>query len=252
MKHVLLGSTGIEVSILCIGTGTNGWCGKSDQTSRLGLKGLADLLVYAYEREITFIDSADQYGSHPHVREALKTIPREKVIVTTKTIARNTNQIKSDLNRFRKELGTDYLDIVLLHCMTDKNWNIKLRSVMDVLSDAKERGIVRAVGCSNHDYGALCTAAQESWVDIVLVRINSEGLYMEDNPSKIIPLIQQMKDSGKGVYGMKVMGNGQLGNDPKSAIYYQFQIPVDAFVIGMESQEQVDENIRIIEEFLRR
>ena len=113
--------------------------------------------------------------------------------------------------------------------MMDKNWNVKLRSVMEVLSNAKEQGLVQAVDCSNHDYGALCTAAQEPCVDIVLVRINPKGLYMEDKPSEIIPIIQQMKDSGKGVYGMKVMGNGQLGNYPKSQICYQLQIPVDAF-----------------------
>ncbi|MCX7594677.1 MAG: aldo/keto reductase [Fischerella sp.] len=248
MQRVLLGNTGIEVSKLCIGTGTNAWGHTSRQTRNLGLHGLADLLVYAYEQGITFIDSADSYGTHPHIREALKRIPREKVVITTKTGAKNPNQMKSDLNRFRKELGTDYLDIVLLHCMMDKHWHLKLRSVMDVLSDAKERGIVRAVGCSNHDYGALCTAAREPWVDVVLVRINSQGLHMEGKPSEIIPVIQQMKNTGKGTYAMKVMGEGLLGYDPKSAIRYQLAVPVDAFVIGMESKAQVDENVRLLEE----
>lgn len=248
MQRVLLGNTGIEVSKLCIGTGTLGWGGGSNQTRKLGLKGLADLLVYAYEQGITFIDTADQYGSHPHIREALKRIPREKVVITTKTTARNANQMKSDLDRFRKELGTDYLDIVLLHCMMDKSWNIKLRSVMDVLSDAKERGIVRAVGCSNHDFGSLCTAAQEPWVEVVIVRINPKGLHMEGRPSDIIPVIQQMKDNGKGTYGMKVMGQGELRRDPKSAIRYQLEVPVDAFVIGMESKTEVDQNVRLLDE----
>ncbi|MGK7875568.1 MAG: aldo/keto reductase [Xenococcaceae cyanobacterium] len=249
MQRILLGNTGIEVSKLCIGTGTKAWGGTSRQTRRLGLHGLADLLVYAYEKGITFIDTADKYGSHRHVREALKRIPRKEIVVTTKTFARNENQIKSDLNRFRKELDTDYLDIVLLHCMMAKNWNVRLRSVMDVLSDAKEQGIVRAVGCSNHNYGALCTAAQEPWVDVVLVRINPKGLHMEGKPSQIIPVIEQMKDSGKGTYGMKVMGEGKLGRDPKFAIRYQLETPVDAFVIGMESKAEVDENVRLLEEF---
>jgi aryl-alcohol dehydrogenase-like predicted oxidoreductase len=123
MQRVILGNTGIEVSKLCIGTGTLGWGGGSNQTRKLGLNGLADLLVYAYEQGIAFIDTADQYGSHPHIREALKRIPREKVVITTKTTARNAKRMKSDLDRFRKELGTDYLDIVLLHCMRNKGVN---------------------------------------------------------------------------------------------------------------------------------
>lgn len=221
MQRVLLGNTGIEVSQLCIGTGTSGWGGSSNQTRKLGFQGLADLLVYAYERGITLIDTADQYGSHPHIREAFKRIPRDQIVIATKTVARTANQMKSDLDRFRQELGTDYLDIVLLHCMMNQNWNVQLRAVMDVLSEAKEQGIVRAVGCSNHDFGALCTAAQEPWVEVVLARINPKGVYMEGKPSTIIPVIQQMKANGKGVYGMKVMGQGQLRRDPKSAIRYQ-------------------------------
>ena len=126
MRRVLLGKTGIEVSQLCIGTGTRGWSGESDQTRKLGTKGLADLLVYAYERGINFIDTADQYGSHPHVREASKRIGREKLIVTTKTCATDAQMMRSELDRFRSELGTDYLDVVLLHCLMDQRWPIKL------------------------------------------------------------------------------------------------------------------------------
>lgn len=151
MRCALLGSTGIEVSQLCVGTGTLGWGGRSNQTRKLGFQGLADLLIYAYEQGITFIDTADQYGTHPHVREALKQISRDKLVISTKTTARNADQMKTALDRFRQELGTDYLDVVLLHCMMHRNWNTKLRAVMEVLSEAKAQGIVRAVGCSNHD-----------------------------------------------------------------------------------------------------
>ncbi len=248
VQRVLLGNSGIKVSKLCIGTGTRAWGKSSKQTRRLGLQGLADLLVYAYHKGITFIDTADKYGSHPHVKEALNRLGREELVVSTKTAARTAKQMKSDLERFRRELGTDYLDIVLLHCMTNKKWNLKLRPVMEVLSEAKERGIVRAVGCSNHDYGALVTAAQEPWVDVVLVRLNPKGLYMEGSPGAIVSVIQQMKENGKGIYGMKVMGEGLLGHNPKAAIRYQLEAPVDAFVIGMESFEEVDENVRLIGE----
>lgn len=248
MRRVLLGKTGIEVSQLCIGTGTRGWSGESDQTRKLGIKGLADLLVYAFERGITFIDSADDYGSHPHVREASKRIGRENLIITTKTCAKDAQTMRRELDRFRCELGTDYLDVVLLHCLMDQGWPVKLRPVMDVLSEAREDGIVRAVGCSNHDFGALCTAADEPWVEVVLVRINPTGHNMEAAPEDIVPIIERMKGLGIGTYGMKVLAQGRMSDDPKSAIRYQLDVPVDAFVIGMESREQVDENVRLLEQ----
>ena len=247
MQRVILGTTGIKVSKLCLGTGTLAWNHSSYQTRNLGISGFADLIVYAYERGITFIDTADTYGSHPHIREALGQIPRERVAIATKTVAQTANQIKADLDRFRQELGTDYLDIVLLHCMTTPHWNIQRRSVMEVLSEAKARGIVRAVGCSNHDYGALCTAAQEPWVDVVLVRLNARGIRMEGKPHDILAVMRQMRANGKGIYSMKVMAEGQLRHDPQSAIRYQLAAPVDALVIGMENRAEVDENVRLLE-----
>lgn len=248
IPRVMLGRTGIEVSQLALGTGTDGLSGSSRQTRLLGVTGLADLLVYAHERGVTFIDAADAYGSHPHVREALKRLPREKVVVTTKTVSGTADKMESDLDRFRRELDTDYLDIVLLHCMTDNQWNVSMRPAMEVLNKAKEKAIVRAVGCSNHSFGALRTAAEEPWVDVVLVRINPRGIEMDDEPEKVVPVIRYLQGEGKGTYGMKVMGQGKLGGDARSAIRYQLSVPVDAFVIGMENRRQVDENVRLVSE----
>ena len=112
----------VEVSRLAQGSGTNGVGGSSNQTRKLGLKGLADLMQAAYDQGITFWDCADQYGTHPHVKEALKRVPREKVAILTKTHASTEKEARADLDRFRRELDTDYLDILLLHCMTDGDW----------------------------------------------------------------------------------------------------------------------------------
>lgn len=249
MQQVVLGRTGLTVSRLAIGTGTSGWAKTSEQTRALGLQGLADLLVYAHERGITFFDTADEYGSHPHVREALTRIPRDRVVLTTKTVARTAAAARADLDRFKRELGTDYLDIVLLHCMMDARWNERLRPVMDVLSEAKRRGEIRAVGTSNHDAGALRTTVAEPWVEVVLVRINEAGIQMEASPAEVREAIVAMQAAGKGTYGMKVMGGGgRLTSDPRRAIAYQLGLPVDAFVIGMSSRAQVDENLGYLEE----
>ena len=107
---VVLGNTGIHTSRLAMGTGTNGTGHQSRQTA-LGVKGLSNLLLNGYDDGLRFFDSADAYGSHPHVAEALKHIPRDKVTVLTKSWSRDPAEMRADLDRFRKELGTDYLDI---------------------------------------------------------------------------------------------------------------------------------------------
>src|SRR5207237_7442321 len=104
-----------EVSRRAQGSGTNGVGGSSNQTRKLGVQGLADLFDAAYDQGVTFWDCADQYGTHPHVREALKRVPREKVTILTKTRSATAKDMRADLDRFRRELGTDYLDILLLH-----------------------------------------------------------------------------------------------------------------------------------------
>src|SRR6266850_809359 len=151
---VTLGKTGIQTSRLAMGTGTVGVGHHSHQTA-LGINGLSDLLLNGYDRGLRFFDSADSYGSHPHVAEALKHVPREKVTVLTKTWARDAASARADLDRFRRELGTDQIDICLMHCLTEGDWTERFKGVMDVLSEAKQKGIIRAHGCSCHSIEAL-------------------------------------------------------------------------------------------------
>jgi len=121
--RVKLGPRQVEVSRLAMGTGTNGFAGNSNQVHKLGFVGMADLFKAAYDQGITFWDSADQYGSHPALREGLKSgIPREKVTIMTKTESMTARDMRADLDRFRKELGTDYIDILLLHYLHDDEW----------------------------------------------------------------------------------------------------------------------------------
>jgi len=130
---VTLGKTGIQTSRLAMGTGTVGVGHHSHQTA-LDVQGLADLLRNGYDHGLRFFDAADSYGSHPHVAEALKHVPRDKVTVLTKTFSRDPASARADLDRFLRELGTDYIDVCLIHCVTEGDWTERYRGVMDVLS----------------------------------------------------------------------------------------------------------------------
>jgi len=243
---VTLGKTGIQTSRLAMGTGTVGVGHHSHQTA-LGLKGLSDLLLNGYDHGLRFFDSADSYGSHPHVAEALKHVPRDKVTVLTKTWARDAASARADLDRFRRELGTDYIDICLMHCLTEADWTERYKGVMDVLSEAKQKGIIRAHGCSCHSIEALRTATKSSWVEVHLVRINPVGAYMDSDPDTVVSVLREMRAAGKGIIGMKILGQGELRNRQDEALRFALSLNLlDAFTIGAESKSEQEDLIRRI------
>ena len=243
---VTLGKTGIQTSRLAMGTGTVGSGHHSHQTA-LGIKDLSDLLLNGYDHGLRFFDSADSYGSHPHVAEALKHVPRDTVTVLTKTWARDPASARADLDRFRRELGTDHIDICLMHCLTEGDWTERYRGVMDVLSEAKEKGIVRAHGCSCHSIEALRAAAKSPWVDVDLVRINPVGAYMDADPDTVLAVLLEMRAAGKGIVGMKILGQGDLRHRQDEALCFALSLNLlDAFTIGAESQSEQEDLIRRI------
>jgi 1-deoxyxylulose-5-phosphate synthase len=243
---VTLGSTGIQTSRLAMGTGTVGSGHHSHQTA-LGIQGLSDLLLNGYDHGLRFFDAADSYGSHPHVAEALKHVPRDKVTLLTKSWARDAAGMRADLDRFRKELNTDYLDICLMHCVTEADWTTQFRGAMDVLSEAKQKGIIRTHGCSCHSIEALRAAAKSPWVEIDLARINPIGAFMDSDPATVVGVLKEMKSAGKAVVGMKILGQGQLRTRQDEAIKYALSLGLlDAFTIGAESKQEQEDLIRRI------
>ena len=243
---VMLGKTGIRTSRLAMGTGTVGSGHHSNQTA-LGLKGLSDLLRNGYDHGLRFFDSADAYGSHPHVAEALKHVSRDKVTVLTKTWARDPKTARADLDRFRRELGTDTIDICLMHCLTEGDWTERYKGVMDVLSEAKEKGVIRAHGCSCHSIEALRAAAKSPWVEVDLARINPIGSHMDASPEEVVSVLKEMKAAGKGIIGMKILGQGDLRGRVDDALRYALSLgALDAFTIGAESRSEQEDLIRRI------
>ena len=245
-ETVTIGKTGIKTSRLAMGTGTVGVGHHSHQTS-LGVTGLSELLLNGYDHGLRFFDAADSYGSHPHVAEALKHVSRDKVTVLTKTWARDAATARADLDRFRKELGTDYIDICLMHCLTESDWTERYRGVMDVFSEAKQKGIIRAHGCSCHSIEALRAAAKSPWVEVDLARVNPIGSHMDADPATVVGVLREMKAAGKGVIGMKILGQGDMRDRQDEALKYALSLDaLDAFTIGAESKAEQEDLIRRI------
>jgi len=244
-----LGPAKLKVSRMAVGTGTYGAGQSSNQLRALGVSGVADMLTSAYDKGLFFWDTADAYGTHDAIKAALKKVPRDKVTILTKTDAWTAEKTKEDIDRFRKELGTDYIDILLLHTRMDPNWDKEDKASMEVMAAAKEKKILRSVGISCHSVEAMKVAAKLPWLDICMVRINPAGERMDDEPSVVLPVLADMKANGKGIVGIKVLGEGSLVDDRHNEAlrYAVAKNAVHAFSIGCESLKEVLDNVSRIE-----
>jgi aryl-alcohol dehydrogenase-like predicted oxidoreductase len=242
--QVMLGRTGIRLSRLAMGSGTNGVRHTSVQ-GRLGIHQFAEMLVRGYDQGVTFFETADQYGTHNHIREAMRQVGKSNVVLLTKTRATTAAQAQADLDRFRRELGREQLDIVLLHALKSPTWTKDLEGVMEVLARAKEQGIIRAHGCSCHSLEALKLAAKTPWVDVDQARINPVQAQMDADPATVLAVLREMKAAGKGIIGMKILGAGALANEVDRAMAYAGKLDVlDTFTMGFTSPGQLEEIAR--------
>lgn len=253
--QVTLGKSGVKTSLLGLGTGSVGVKRSSNQV-RLGQEKFNKLVRHAYDRGITYFDTADQYGSHIFLREAIKGLPREKLFIQTKTRATSAEVARADIDRFREELGVDYIDSLLMHCMTTASWPTDMKPVMDVLSEAKAKGRVKAIGTSCHGMEPLRAASKCDWVEIDLARINPVGVKarMDGSPEEVVPCLKAMHGAGKGVLGMKILGEGTFKSAEQQLASLKFVLGlgcVDAFVVGFETLEQIDQICSHIETVLK-
>lgn len=257
---VSLGNTGIKTTLLGMGTGYSGY----NRTSAITRAGTAEVMIkYAWDKGIRYFDCADSYGTHPFLTSALKGIPREAYTLCTKIWVSQGGIPEEDhtdadisVDRFRKELNTDYLDIVQIHCMTSATWTDEQKKQMDILENLKSKGIIKAHGVSVHSFEALEAAAASPWVDVIHVRINPFGVSMDSkDPAQITPVIEKMHKSGKGVIGMKLIGNGNFRNDSdkidQSLKFVLGLKTVDMIIIGFEKPEQVDNYIERVTNALK-
>jgi aryl-alcohol dehydrogenase-like predicted oxidoreductase len=250
---VTLGKTGIKVSRLAQGTGYNGG-GRSSAHTRLGEKEFDKLIHHDLDRGIRFMDMADLYGSHPYVRHALAQSPRDNIAYLSKIWPETqywnaySGGATAEIDRFRKELNTDVIDVCLLHCMRNSDWPEQYQRARDELDELKSKGAVRAVGVSCHDFGALKVAAAHPWVDVILARINNVGTEaaMDASVEEVTAVLKRARANGKAIIGMKIFGAGKLSSPEQkdASLKYVFGNDlVDAITVGMLSTEQIDDTI---------
>lgn len=260
VDQVTLGKTGIKLSRLGVGCGSN-----SGQVQReLGQDGFTRLIRYAYDQGITYLDTAQSYNTHEMIGKAIKGLPREKLFIQSKMGGTPEKPLEL-LDRFRKELGTEYIDTLLVHCTVTPDWDEKRKPILDALEEAKAKGIIRAHGVSCHSLPALKRAVELDWVDVHLVRLNPQGAWVDtpaqtwnakSDASHVPAVVEQLKlaqAKKRGVIGMKLIGNGDFtkAEDREKAIRFVMQSGLtNAVTIGFKSAAEIDEAIMRIDNAL--
>jgi predicted aldo/keto reductase-like oxidoreductase len=251
---VTLGNSGVKVTRLAFGTGSNG--GRVQR--ELGQEQFTRLVRHAYDRGIRFFESADNYAEmHEMLAIALKGIPRDTYKLMTKFRLRETEPVAATIDRFRREMNSEYFDILLLHCVRTPDWPEQFRRFRDEFSEAKQKKVILAHGASCHGLLPLrAFPATTNWLDVALLRVNHDGtkmdtMQMKDTDDKgdvneVVSHIKTVRGKGTGVIGMKIIGEGQFRTPEardKSIRYVMKLGSVDAVTIGYKSPAEIDEAI---------
>jgi 1-deoxyxylulose-5-phosphate synthase len=253
VDQVTLGNTGIKLSRLGMGTGSNSGQVQFD----LGRESFNGLVHYAYDQGITYFDCAQSYRTFDWIGGAIKGLPREKLFILSK-IPGQPDDVLQAIDRHRKAFDTDYLDALLIHCMIHNGWTDPFKRIMDGFDAARDKGWIRSQGVSCHSLPALRTATDASWTQVHLVRVNPQGRRIDgeqedvwnDRVNPVTPVVEQlqaMKAKGRGVIGMKIIGNGEFtrAEDREQSIRWAMSRPeLDSVVIGFKSRAEIDEAIR--------
>lgn len=290
MKKVVLGNTDIYVSQLGFGTGTASRGGGSQQACLPNGK-LVDLLLYAYDQGIDFWDTALAYKTHHSLGIAARKIGRNRVVIATKLHCSGYCRTRKLLEQSLRELQTDYVDICFMHGVRTRREFFARQGALAALIRAREEGLIRGIGLSSHGVAALEGVEESREIDVLLARINFQGVCMDSSRlgiydrcvsipllrwfgerlylgnilgrltsassehkeislndfSRIHDILSRIHRQGRGVVGMKVLGQGQLSHLARRSFEYVKQLGyVDSFVVGMNSRNEIDVNCQLL------
>jgi aryl-alcohol dehydrogenase-like predicted oxidoreductase len=250
---VTLGHSGVKVTRLAFGTGT--FSGRVQR--ELGQDQFTRLVRHAYDRGVRFFETAESYAGMPEMLGiALKGIPRDNYMLMTKYTFRGTEESQVKIDRFRKQMNSEYFDVLLLHCVRNPTWAEDLKKLQDDFSAAKEKKIILSKGASVHGLPALRAFPGNRWLDVAMIRMNHQGSHMDTpetrdvnmpgNVEEVVSHVKKVRGQGAGVISMKLVGEGSFtsAEDRQAALNFAFGVAgVHAVTIGYKNTAEIDEAI---------
>jgi aryl-alcohol dehydrogenase-like predicted oxidoreductase len=250
---VTLGRSGVKVTRLAFGTGT--FSGRVQR--QLGQEGFTSLVRYAYDHGIRFFETAESYsGMGQMLGIALKGLPRDSYRLMTKMSVRPDLDPATKFDKLRQDLDTEYIDILLMHCVRSPTWPADLQRVQDGFSEAKVKKIILSHGASVHGLQGLRAFPGNKWLELAMIRMNHNGVKMDSeslrdttelgNVNEVVAHTKKVHAEGMGVISMKLAGEGQFTEraDREAAMKFAMGTgAVDTVTIGYKSPAEIDEAI---------
>ncbi len=244
MEKRKLGNTGIEVSRLCFGSLTMGPL-QTNQSPKEG----GDLLLYGFDKGINFIDTAELYETYDHIGHALNYIDRDRLVIATKSYAYSSKTAEDSLKKALKEMGTDYIDFFLLHEQESEHTIRGHYEAIEYFLKMKEKGYIKGVGLSTHTIAGVKGSLKYKEIEVIHPIVNINGLGIQDGSIEdMLVALNDAHSLGKGIFGMKPLGGGNLLRDFRRCFDFVLNLPVlDSIAVGMQSREEIDVNVSIFE-----
>lgn len=200
----------------------------------------ASLLRRAYDLGVNFVDTAEIYDNYEPIRLSLRGVS-QPVVVATKSYASDAAGMRASLERARRGLDRDRIDLFLLHEIESAATLRGHRGALDYLVEARARGLVGAVGISTHAVAGVRAGYAEPEVDVIHPLINLRGLGIRDGGAEeMSEAIAIAASMGRGIYAMKILAGGHLGSQAAEAFAYVRNLPgIAALAVGIQNEEEL-------------
>lgn len=244
MEYSVLGKSGLYVSKLAFGSLTVG-----PLQANLPVDEGAEVIAYAFDRGVNFIDTAQYYENYAYLKKALKLTKRNDIVVSTKSYAYSRELAVEAVEQARRELDRDVIDLFMLH---ETESYLTIRGHMDALEyygECKAKGIIKAAGVSTHHVAGVYGAIQHGIFDCIHPIFNIKGLGIADGTrDDMEKALLCAEKENIGIFTMKSLGGGNLHTDAESAFdFVMSKSFVNSVAVGMQSFEEVDANIGYFE-----
>jgi predicted aldo/keto reductase-like oxidoreductase len=228
MRYLRFGKTGLRISELGFG---------GIPIIRLSRDTAVKVLQRAYERGITFYDTANAYRDSEDKMGCAFDGIREKVVIATKTIKRDARSAMKDLENSLRMLRTDYIDLYQLHQIAqEKDWNAVTApgGALEAVIQARDEGKVRFIGVTSHNLSMAVKLVETGLFSSIQVPFN----FIEDAAKD--ELHTTARELDMGILAMKPFAGGMIDN---AAIAFKFlrQYPDVIPIPGCDSVDSVDE-----------
>ena len=248
---VTLGKSGVKVTRLAFGTGTN----NGRVQAALGQEEFTRQVRYAYDRGIRFFETSESYVTPAMLGKALKGLPRDSYQLMSKVTTTQGIDMHAKFDEMRRTSDTEYFDIMLLHIQQSSTWPEETARWQDAALEAQERKVFLTHGASVHGLPALRRVSGTKWLQVAMIRMNHNGAVMDNETNnwlqggdvqEVVKHVQATRAAGIGVISMKLIGAGQFNNraDRQQAMRFAFRnAGVDCVTVGYKNTAEIDEAI---------